>query len=236
MALPKIEYPTFEVELPISKQKFKFRPFLVKDERNLLIARENNTEADLINGIIQLVNNCSLSPDVDLESLPMVELEFLFLYLRAKSVDNVASVTITDEDDKQQYNFDVDINDVVISNIDKSINYDIKLTNDIGVKMKMPEVKSLMKMNASTDGSVLSVASSIMRQCIDSIYDKETVYEMADHSQEELDEFVDQLQPEQFKNITDFFNDLPKIQYTINYENSNGTKKTYTIQGLQDFF
>ena len=95
MALPKIEYPTFEVELPISKQKFKFRPFLVKDERNLLIARENNTEADLINGIIQLVNNCSLSPDVDLESLPMVELEFLFLYLRAKSVDNVASAAST---------------------------------------------------------------------------------------------------------------------------------------------
>jgi len=219
------------LDLPITKTKIKFRPFLVKEEKVLLIAQESGKTRDLINALIQIVNNC-IFDDMDVEDLPMVELEYIFLQLRSKSVNNIQKIVLTDTEDDQKYTFEINLDEVEL--IQKEVDNKVQLTDDVGIIMKTPSVKKMVSVASNTNDADTTL--EVFKACIDKIYDSEDVYEVSDHSKEELDQFVEQLTSEQFQQVTNFFQSIPKLQYTIEYENSIGNKRQYVLEGLADFF
>ena len=234
MALPKLDVPFFDLDLPISKRKIKYRPFLVKEEKILLIAQESADADALVNALIQIVNNCVVD-DLDVESLPMVELEYIFLNLRAKSVDNKQTIKLIDTEDEQSYEVDVVFDEVKIQI--QEIQEKIELTDEVGLIMKVPNVGRMLKIQtaANTDNPADTVIA-VFKACIDKIYDSENVYESSDHSTEEMDEFVAQLTSEQFKRVQAFFDSLPKLKHELKYTNSLGNERSYMLEGLADFF
>jgi hypothetical protein len=234
MGLPKLDIPFFELDLPISERKIKYRPFLVKEEKILLIAQESGDADSLVNALIQIVNNCVVD-EIDVGELPMVELEYIFLNLRAKSVDNKQTMRLVDTEDEQTYEVDVIFDEVKIQQQD--VQTKIDLTDNVGLIMKIPNVSRMLKIQtaASTDNPADTVVA-VFKACIDKVYDAEEVYEISDHSQEEVDEFISQLTSDQFKKVQAFFDTLPKLKHELRYTNSNGNERTYTLEGLADFF
>jgi hypothetical protein len=234
MALPKLNVPIFELTLPISQRKIKFRPFLVKEEKILLIAQETGDRNSLINALIQIVNNCILEDNVDVEELPMVELEYLFLQLRSKSVNNVQKISLRDSEDEKLYELDVNLDDVEI-NSGNQVDKKIQLSDDIGIIMKVPNVKRMLSIENFTENETQN-GIEIFKACIDKIYDENNVYETSEYSKQELDEFVDTMSSKQFQQVQNYFTTLPKLSHTLKYTNSKGTKREFVLEGLADFF
>ena len=234
MALPQLDVPIFELTLPLSQKTIKYRPFLVKEEKVMLIAQETGDRNSLINALIQIVNNCVID-DINVEDLPMVELEYLFLQLRAKSVDNVQKINLRDREDDKVYELEVNLDDVKIVGLETKIDKKIDLTDEIGVVMRLPNVKRMVALETLSDDEVQN-GIEIFKACIEKIYDKDNVYEMSDHSKQELDEFVESMSSQHFQKIQDFFSSLPKLSYELKYTNSNKKEVTYKLEGLADFF
>ena len=236
MALPKLTTPTYELEIPSTDEKIKYRPFLVKEEKILLIALESGESKDIINAVKEIVSECTFGK-VDLGVLPMFDVEYIFLNIRAKSVGEISTLRLLCPDDGETYaNVDVNLNDVQV-HVDEGHNNKIELTDEMGIIMTYPNIDSY------TESGITDITASnmldVIGTCILQIYDKkgEEVFEAKDQTKKELTEFIEQLNTKQFKELQKFFDTMPKLKHEVEIENPKTKVKTkVALQGLNDFF
>ena len=233
MSLPKIDYPILNLEVPSLNKKYRFRPFLVKEEKLLLMAKESNQDADIFSAIKQVVSNCSLDKNLNIDKLAIFDLEYLFIKLRASSVDNNINVGYRDYEDDKIYNFDVNLDDVKIIRPEKTDNV-IKISENAGMIMEYPPA------SLYSDTEFLNTEKDhlfkLISRCIKQIYDGEQVYDSKDFSLKDIEEFLENLDVKSFEKVHKFLLTTPKLEYVINYKNSLGNERTITLNSLNDFF
>ena len=236
MALPKLNVPTYELVVPSTDEKVKYRPFLVKEEKILLIAMESGKSEDMLQSVKDIVDECTFNK-LKLGSMPMFDVEYIFLQIRAKSVGEVSKLKVLCQDDMKTYaNVSVDLNDIEVQ-VDDDHTNKIVLSDEMGVIMKYPTIDSFTEnkiddINASNMLDVIAV-------CIAQIYDKkgEEVYDSKDSTRKELIEFVEQLNTKQFADVQKFFDTMPSLRHTITVKNPKTKKESeVTLTGLNDFF
>ena len=236
MALPKLTTPTYELEVPSTDEKIKYRPFLVKEEKILMMALETKDNAQIVNAVKDIVNECTFNK-VNISTMPMFDTEYIFLQIRAKSVGEVSKLKLLCPDDKKTYaDVEVDLNEVKVQVGDDHTNK-IELTKDMGIIMTYPNIDSF------TESGIQDINASNMLEvigsCILQIYEQkgEKVYEAKDQTKKELTEFIEQLNTKQFKDVQNFFDTMPKLKHEIKIKNPKTKKESKIIlQGLNDFF
>lgn len=233
MALPKIDKPVFDVKVPSQNKMVKFRPFVVKEEKILLMAQQAGTEKDIILAIKQVLQNCCQDETFDVDSLATFDLEYMFLKLRSRSVNNIVEVSYRDLEDEKTYDFKIDLEEVEMLQEGK-ISNKIAITDEIGVVMKYPSVTILDGMPDDMDTAEL--VEYLVTKCIETIYDAENVYPIAEHTDAEVKEFIEQLDIETLNKIKEFFDNLPQMYYKIEYKNSLGNDRSVELTTLSDFF
>lgn len=232
MSLPKINYPLFEVEIPSTQKSIKMRPFLVKEEKLLLMAQSSGNSRDVVLAIKQVVNNCIVDK-LDIDKLTTFDLEYLFVKLRSRSINNIIDVTYNDPEDEQQYNLKIDLDKVEIQR-DERHNNKVEITDEMGIVLRYPKTDMLKSVEQAT--SEVDLYFEVIKYCIDKVYDAENVYETSEQTDEELQEFVTSLDVNTFKQIQLFLETMPKLHYEASYTNSKGTKRKVVLQNLNDFF
>lgn len=233
MALPKIQHPTFDLTLPSSQKKIKLRPFLVKEEKILLMAMQGEDTEEIINSIKQVINNCIITEGVEIDELATLDLEYIFIKLRARSVNNVIKLSYRDLEDEKKYDVEVNLDEVEIKFNEKHTNK-VEITDSIGVVLKYPRASITAQVkDVSTETDLFF---KIMKNCIDYIYEGDNQYKASDSSEEELDEFLQSLDVKAFNKIQEFFSTMPKLHYEVKYVNSKGNTRTITLNTLSDFF
>ncbi len=232
MALPQLNTPTFELELPSSKEKIKYRPFLVKEQKILMMAQETGKNRDMLLSVCDIIKSCTFGKIKDPEELSSFDLEYIFLHIRGKSVGETFKINALMPDDKETYvPIEINLNDIKM-NIEKMSDGNIPLTDDIGITMRYPRVKDMMDMNED-DGAV-KISMDIIEKTIVNIYDKEEVHE--EFSKDELTNFIDQLNSEQFEKIQEFYDTAPKLSHKMKVTNpKTQVENDVVIEGLQSF-
>ena len=236
MALPKLTTPTYELEVPSTDEKIKYRPFLVKEEKILLIAMESGKNEDIINAVKEIVIACTFNK-IDLGNMPMFDVEYIFLNIRAKSVGEVSKLKLICPDDKKTTaDVEIDLNDVQVQ-VDENHTNKIELSDEMGIIMQYPTIDTFLK-TGITDVNANNMID-ILTTCILQIYDKggEEVFEAKDQTKKELTEFIEQLNTKQFQDVQKFFDTMPKLKHTVEIENpKTKVKSKVMLQGLNDFF
>ena len=236
MALPKLEVPIYELTVPSTDEKIKYRPFLIKEEKILLIAMESGANEDVIQAVKQIVSECTFNT-LKLGNMPMFDVEYIFLQIRSKSVGEVSKLKILCRDDGETYaNVEVDLTEIEVQVNDDHTNK-IELTDEMGVIMKYPTIDSFSTAGISdiTPENMLDVIVA----CIDKIYDKkgEEVYDSKDSSQKELMDFVEGMNTTQFQDVQAFFDSMPKLRHEVTVVNPKTKKENIVaLSGLNDFF
>lgn len=233
MSLPKIDKPTFTMIVPSQKKEVRFRPFLVKEEKILLIAQQGGTDKEMIDALKQILANCVVESGFNVNDLTTFDLEYMFLKLRAKSVSNVIKVSYQDIEDDKIYDFDIDLDTIEVE-FDPEHENKIEISDGIGMIMRDPSVNIVNDIPA--EANEIEVADHLIRNCIDKVYDAENVYSMAEHSDEEIEEFIDNLDVATYEKLNKFFETLPKMKHVLNYTNERGTERQIVLSGLRDFF
>jgi len=243
MALPTIAVPKYQLKIPSSGKEVNYRPFLVKEEKILLIAMESDKEEEMTTAIKNIIENC-IYEDLDVKNMPMFDIEYIFLQLRSKSKGEMADMAFECGKCKQPINVQVDLSKIEIT---RTEGHDVKipLTDDVGVIMKYPsmEIQKIVNKDKSDVENIFTTISF----CIESIWDKETVYATKDHTKEELNEFLESLPDGAFSKIQKFFDTVPILKHDIelkctskNGKSKNasicGWKDTKTLEGLGSFF
>lgn len=231
MALPKILTPVFMIKVPSTGIELKFRPFLVKEEKILLMVRQNeNTE--ILLALKQIINNCCFD-DLDIDMLTTFDLEYVFLKLRAKSVNNIVKLSYRDNEDDKVYDFEIDLDEIEVK-FDPNNNNKIDINGEVGMVLKFPSVSITEKMANTTDQSEL--LNKILIHTIDVIYDKDNVYPANESTEAELIEFLENLDTKTFQKIEEFFATMPKLYHELHYKNSMEHERTIKLSSIQDFF
>ena len=242
MALPKIDTPVFELDLPISKQHIRFRPFLVKEQKNLLMAMEADDVDTINNNIRQILTNCVLEDKFNVDKLPLVDVEFLFLNLRARSVGEMVEVryrcNVEDTQGKecgQIMEKEINILEVNIEKTNETVEDTILLSNNISVKLKYPQFSTIKRVGQVDDISELALEMIV--DSIDAISNGEEWFYTKDYTSGEVKEFVESLNLESFDKLQDFFNTVPKLNKKIEMQCSKcGFNHTVHFEGLESFF
>ena len=237
MALPKLTTPTYELEIPSTDEKISYRPFLVKEEKILLMAMESGKNEDIVNAVEQIVSECTFNK-MKIGTMPMFDVEYLFLNIRAKSVGEISKVKVLCPDDKKTYvTTEVDLTKVNVELGDNHTNK-INLTGDMGMIMTYPTLDYFKEIGLGTTINAENMLE-LIGACILQIYEQkgEKVYDAKDQTKKELKEFVEQMNTKQFKDVQNFFDTMPKLQHKVSIKNPK-TKKTseVTLSGLNDFF
>ena len=238
MPLPKIATPTYELELPSSEQKIKYRPFLVKEEKLLVIAMESEDTKQITTAIKTVIKNCIETKNIKVEALPTFDIEYLFLNIRGKSVGEEIEVNIICPDDEEtSVPVKINVDDIQIKKNEEHINK-IKLDDSIMMEMKYPSLDQFIKNNFDTSsGNAMDQSFELIASCIDKIYTEDEVWVAADVTKKELVEFLDQMNSSQFKEIEKFFETMPKLSHTIKVTNPNTqVESEVVLEGLSSFF
>jgi len=236
MSLPKINAPEYRLVVPSSDEEIKYRPFLVKEEKLLLIAQETGDEKEIYNSIKNLVETCCFGK-VDVTKMPLFDLEYIFLNIRAKSVGEVSSLEIVCPDDEEtKVKVDIDLTKIEV-HMDETHDARIQLTDDIGILMSYPHLGSLAAMDAKDAGVQMENLFQMIYDCMYQIWQGEETFDAMDYSIKEKKEFVESLNHEQFEKIQNFFQTMPTVKHEIEVENPNTkVKSTVTLQGMNSFF
>jgi hypothetical protein len=232
MPLPKIQKPLFDLFVPSMNKSVKARPFVVREEKILLTAQQSGEEKDIILAIKQVLNNCIVD-EFDVDNLATFDLEYMFLKLRARSVNNVIDISYRDNEDNKVYDFKIDLDEVKLK-VNENISNIIKVTDSIGIKMKYPSVTILD--NVPETDNTGDIVDYLIKSCVDQIFDEDSVYPITDHTDDELNEFLDSIDIETFNKIRDFFENLPQMYHKLEYTNANGNVRTIELTTLSDFF
>ena len=236
MPLPKIVTPTFELTLPSNKKKVKYRPFLVKEEKILILAIESGGMKEVTMAIKDVLKNCVLTRGIKIDELPTFDIEYLFLNIRARSIGESIDLIITCPDDgKTKVNTKIYIDEVEVKK-NKDHTQDVKIDDTYTLRLKYPSLDQFVDENFNfeqeTDNSFSLVAS-----CVEMIFSKEEAWEGKDSTHEELVGFLEQLNSTQFKQVQKFFETMPKLSHDIEVENpETKVKSTVTLEGLASFF
>jgi len=235
MALPKVNTPTYELVVPSTDEKVKFRPFLVKEEKILLIAMEAQEQSGILNAVKDIVKSCTFDK-FDVNRAPIFDIEYIFLNIRAKSVGEVSTVNLRCPDDNETFvQTEIDLTTVDVQITEGHTNK-IELTDEMGIIMQYPTLDSF------TDSTTVINASNmldVIASCVSQIYDKkgEDVYDAKDSTKQEIVDFLESLNSKQFLEIQKFFDTMPKLTHTVNIENpETKVKSDITLTGLNDFF
>lgn len=230
--LPKIQNPIFELELPSSGEKIKYRTFTVKEEKILLIAQETNDIDQSILSIRQVVNNCLIDKNVD--DLSMFDLEYILLTLRSKSVDNAVMFAIKDPDTGERIELEIDLNDVKVTK-DDTHKKEIRVTDDFTLYMRYPTINEFLELMKSGQDDV-NANFATMISCMDKLVGNDEVYKFSEFTPAEIEAFAEDLDSIAVKKIKHFFETMPTLRHEMKYKNSNGDEKTFVIEGMQTFF
>ena len=238
MPLPKIATPTYELELPSSGESIKYRPFLVKEEKVLVIALESEDNKQITNAIRAVLKSCVLTKGIKVEKLPTFDIEYLFLNIRGKSVGEELDVNvICPDDEKTSVLVSINLDDIEVQKNEEHDNK-IKLDDNIMMELKYPSLDQFIKNNFEFDEkNAMQQSFDLIGSCIDKIYNEEEVWAAADCTKKEINEFLESMNSTQFKGIEKFFETMPKLSHTISITNPN-TKKTseVVLEGLASFF
>ena len=229
MSLPKLNSPVYEAILPSTEKVIKFRPFLVKEEKVLLTAMEDGSQTALMNAIKTILKNC-VQGKINVDRLPLFDIEYLFLKLRSKSVGEISEIGLKCTDTECGGVNQISINmDEIEVNKPEGHNRKIMISDEIGVMMSYPVIK--------TAGITEEDGLEIVKDCIEMVFTEEETHERDSFTKKELDEFIDSMDTKQFGKIKEFFDTMPKLHHTINYKCEKcGEDKEVTLQGLDSFF
>tara|TARA_R100000030_G_scaffold56165_1_gene42279 strand:- start:273 stop:983 length:711 start_codon:yes stop_codon:yes gene_type:complete len=235
MPLPTIATPTFELILPSNGKKIKYRPFLVKEEKVLILALETGDTADITRSIKDVLKACILTRGVKVDQLPTFDIEYLFLNIRARSVGETIKLLVNCPDDggQTQVTVEVDISEVQVIK-DKSHSIDIDIDGNYKLRMKYPSLDQFINNNFNFKDEEQDVFKMVA-SCVDLVYDDETAYD--DFTEKEMVKFLEQFNSAQFREIENFFDTMPKLSHTINVTNPNtGVENEVVLEGLSSFF
>ena len=229
MSLPKLNTPVYEAILPSTDKVIKFRPFLVKEEKVLLTAMEDGSQSSLMNAIKTILKNC-VQGKIDVDRLPLFDIEYLFLKLRSKSIGEISEIGLkcTDMECGGVNQISINMDEIEVTK-PEGHNRKIMISDDVGVMMSYPVMK--------TSGITEEDGMAIVKDCIEMIFTEEETHERDSFTSKELDEFIESMDSKQFGKIKEFFDTMPKLQHTINYKCVKcGEDKEITLQGLDSFF
>ena len=230
MSLPKLTAPIFTIEMPSNKKSVKFRPFTVKEEKLLLLASESEEPKFINDTITQVLNNCFID-DIDIGILATFDVEYLFIQLRAKSVNNIVKLRFKDDNDKV-ITQDIDLEDVKV-HFDPNHTNKIQLNDEVSMVMKYPSFNMIEKMSTNDNKELTEVISA----CIDKVYTAEEVMDLNDYTQAEVTTFIESFTSKNMREIEEFFNSLPKLKLDILYKDEEtGDMIKREVSGLQSFF
>ena len=240
MPLPTIATPTYELTLPSTGKKVKYRPFLVKEEKLLILALDSKDQMEITNSVKDVLKKCVLTRGIKIDDLPTFDIEYLFLNIRAKSVGEDINLVVTCPDDKKTevpVTIYVDEIEVIKS---KEHSKDITLDKDMTLRMKYPSLNQFVENNFDIEDSpetTVSKTFQLVADCMETVFTKEDAWDSNDYSPEERMQFIEQLSSKQFKEVEKFFATMPKLSHTIEVTNPNTKKKSsIVLEGLADFF
>ena len=237
MPLPKIATPTYELELPSTGATVKYRPFLVKEEKVLVIALESEDNKQITNAIKAVLKNCILSKGIKVEDLPTFDIEYLFLNIRGKSVGEELEVNIIcPDDEKTQVPVTINLDEIQVQKDENHTNK-IKVDDSIMMEMKYPSLDQFIKNNFDFNDNMMDQSFDLIATCIDKIYTEDEVWASADCTKKEMKDFLEQMNSTQFKEIESFFDTMPKLSHTISVTNpKTKVKSDVVLEGLASFF
>lgn len=237
MPLPKLSAPTYELEVPSTGKKIKYRPFLVKEEKILLLAMESEDEQQMANAVKTILSNCIQTPRFKTDTLSLFDIEYIFLNVRAKSVGETIDLNLICPDDGETtVQVSVDIDDIKVIKSEDHTNI-IDLGNGINMVMKYPSMDLFIKNNLSESKSEIEDVFEIASSCIDQIIEGEDVYEASSFSKKEILDFLEDMDTKQFLKLQTFFETMPKLSHTIEVKNpKTGVKSEVVVEGLASFF
>jgi len=238
MPLPKIATPTYELELPSTGETIKYRPFLVKEEKLLVLALESEDTKQITNAIKAVLKSCIQTKGIKVETLPTFDIEYLFLNIRGKSVGEEIEVNVICPDDEEtQVPVSINIDQIQIQVTDDHDNK-IQLDDNLMMEMKYPSLEEFIKNNFDfKETNQMDQSFALIASCIDKIYNEEEVWATADFTKKEVNEFLEQMNSSQFKDIENFFETMPKLSHTINVINpKTKVKSDVVLEGLASFF
>ena len=238
MPLPKIATPTYELEIPSSKKKVKYRPFLVKEEKILIIAMESEDNKQIAEAVKTVISNCILTKGIKVEELATFDIEYIFLNIRGKSVGEEVEVLITCPDDEvTRVPTVINLDDIKVQT-GENHSRDIKLDDNLTMRMKYPSMTEFIKSNFNVNEMIdVDDTFDLISSCIEQVYSEEESWAASDCTKKELSEFLEQLSSKQFKEIENFFETMPKLSHIITITNPNtGVESEVVLEGLAAFF
>ena len=240
MPLPTIETPTYELKLHSSNKKVKYRPFLVKEEKVLIIALESKDQMEITNAVKEVLKKCILTKGIDVDSLPTFDIEHLFLNIRAKSIGEDIKLVVTCPDDGEtKVPVTIYVDEIKVTK-PKGHTKDIKLDDKLTLRMKYPSLNQFIENNFNTEDEAETLVDKTFRvvaDCMDTVFTGEDAWEAKDYTPQERLDFVEQLNSSQYKKVENFFSTMPKLSHTIEVVNPNTKEKgSVVLEGLADFF
>ena len=238
MPLPKIATPTYQLELPSTGQSIQYRPFLVKEEKVLVIALESEDTKQITNAIKNVIKNCIITKGIKVETLPTFDIEYLFLNIRGKSVGEELEVNIICPDDEEtQVTVNINLEDIEVQKLEDHTNQ-IKIDSSLMMEMKYPSLDQFIKNNFDfNDKSAMDQSFDLISSCIDKVYSEDEVWAAADCTKKEMTEFLESMNSGQFKSIEKFFETMPKLSHKIKVMNPNTkVESEVVLEGLASFF
>ena len=240
MPLPTIATPTYELILPSTGKKLKYRPFLVKEEKLLILALESKDQFEITNSVKDVLKECVITKGIEIDDLPTFDIEYIFLNIRAKSIGEDINVIVKCPDDrKTEVPITIFVDEIKVVK-SKEHKKDISLDKDMTLRMKYPSLNQFIENNFDTDDrskTTVDKTFQLVADCMDTVFTKEDAWDSNDYSPEERMQFIEQLSSKQFKEVEKFFATMPKLSHTIEVTNPNTKKKSkIVLEGLADFF
>lgn len=234
MALPKFQHPTFELELPSTKQLVRYRPFLVREEKILLMAQTSNSTREILTAIKQVIENCIVSEDVNVNNFAPFDIEYFFIKLRAKSVNNVVELNYRDNEDDEVYSFSVDLDQVSIVYPTENIPNVVDLQDGYKLQLKYPGAG--MFETLSDKPSETELLYTVVKGCASILFKENESYDLREYTSEEVDELIQSFPVNAFQQIRKFAESAPRLYHELNYVNKLGNDRKIILQNLDDFF
>jgi len=232
MALPKLDAPRYEMTVPSTQEKVVYRPYLVKEEKILMMALESQDDKQMVRALKDVIKSCT-EGSVNVDNLAMFDLEYIFIQLRAKSAGESTKISIKCKECETKNDVVISLEDVSVKNLSKK-EHKIKLTDDYVLVMKYPSVNDLLNAQTKNDADTML---DVVASCIDSLHTSDEVFDMKEQSKAEIKEFIESLNSEQFSKIKDFLEGMPSAQSDINFNCENcGTTNEHSVKGLANFF